>query len=116
MPKLLREAEVVIDALDNSAARQSVTEHCRARQIACLHLGLNNDYGEVHWNKGYRVPQDVALDDACAYPLARNLIELVIAIGSETIVRYVLDGVQENHSITLRDLKINREEKPALSG
>ncbi len=107
--KLLRTADVVIDTFDNSASRQIVTEQCRAKQIACLHLGLNVDYGAVHWNEGYRVPQDVALGDPCAYPLARNLIGLVVAIGSETIVRYVLDGVQENHSVTLRDLKINLE-------
>jgi molybdopterin-synthase adenylyltransferase len=108
-PKLLREADVVIDSFDNSAARQIVTEQCRANQIACLHLGLNADYGEVHWNERYRVPQDVMLRDPCAYPLARNLIGLVVAIGSETIVRYVLDGVQENRSVTLCDLKINLE-------
>ena len=108
-PKLLRTVDIVIDTFDNSAARQIVAEQCRAKQIACLHLGLNTDYGEVHWNEGYRVPQDVVLRDPCAYPLARNLIGLVVAIGSEAIVRYVLSAVQENHSVTLRDLKINRE-------
>lgn len=107
--RLLRDADLVIDTFDNSASRKIVTEHCREKQIACLHLGLNVDYGEVHWNEGYRVPGDTALFDPCAYPLARNLIGLVVAIGSETIVRYVLDGVQENRSVTLRDLKINRE-------
>ena len=108
-PKLLRAADLVIDTFDNSTARQIVTEHCRAKAIACLHLGLNADYGEVHWNEGYRVPGDVALIDPCAYPLARNLIGLVVASGSEAIVRYVLDSVHENYSVTLRDLKINRE-------
>ncbi len=108
-PKLLRTADLVIDTFDNSVARRLVTEHCHAKQIACLHLGLNADYGEIHWNEGYRVPQDVVLRDPCAYPLARNLIGLVAAIGSEVIVRYVLSGVQENYSVTLRDLKINTE-------
>lgn len=108
-PKLLREADIVIDTFDNSAARQIVTEQCHAKQLAGLHLGLNADYGEVHWNEGYRVPQDVVLHDPCAYPLARNLIGLVVAIGSEAIVRQVLSGVQENYSVTLRDLKINSE-------
>ncbi len=107
--KLLRAADVVIDTFDNSASRQMVTEHCRAKPIACLHLGLNTDFGEIHWNVGYRVPQDVSLGNPCAYPLARNLIGLVVAIGSETIVRYVIEGVQENHSVTLRDLRVNCE-------
>lgn len=102
-------ADLVIDTFDNSASRGIVTEHCREKQIACLHLGLSADYGEIHWNDGYRVPGDAALFDPCAYPLARNPIGLVVAIGSETIVRYVFDGVQENRSVTLRDLKINRE-------
>ena len=107
--KLLRGSELVIDTFDNSAARQIVTDYCREQVVACLHLGLNADYGEVRWNEGYRVPQDVPLVDPCAYPLARNLIGLVVAVGSEVIVRYVNEGRRENYSLTLRDLKINPE-------
>ena len=42
------------------------------------------------------------------YPLARNLILLVVAAGSEALLRYILDGQKENYSVTLRDLVISR--------
>src|SRR5262249_18725083 len=57
--KLLRGANLVIDTFDNSASRRLVTEHCLAQNQACLHLGMNADYGEIKWNESYRVPTDV---------------------------------------------------------
>lgn len=107
--KFLRAADLVVDTFDNSISRQIVTEFCRQQGIECLHLGMNADYGEVRWNHGYRVPQDVVEGDVCDYPLARNLILLLVAAGCEAILRYVIENVRENYSVTLRDLKINIE-------
>jgi molybdopterin/thiamine biosynthesis adenylyltransferase len=107
--KFLRGAQLVIDTFDNSASRRIVTEHCNANQLPCLHLGMNEDYGEAHWNEGYRVPSDVVARNVCEYPLARNLILLVVAAGSEAVLRYVLEGRKENYAVTLRDLKINSD-------
>ncbi len=76
-------------------------------QIQRVHVrfeGHSYDVNAAEFNLGPQ-PNDAEVRLA----LARNLIGLVVAIGSETIVRYVLDGVQENRSVTLRDLKINRE-------
>lgn len=70
---------------------------------------MNADYGEVRWNDGYRVPQDVVEGDVCDYPLARNLILLLVAAGCEAILRHVIENIRENYSVTLRDLKINIE-------
>jgi hypothetical protein len=70
---------------------------------------MNADYGEVRWNDVYRVPADVVEGNVCDYPLARNLILLVVAAGCEAVLRYVLDGRQENYAVTLRDLKITPE-------
>jgi molybdopterin/thiamine biosynthesis adenylyltransferase len=108
--KALRDAELVIDTFDNSASRRLVADYCREQGVACLHLGLNADYGEVRWNETYRVPNDVVAQDVCAYPLARNLILLTVAVGSEAILRYVIEGRRENYSVTLKDLSINRDE------
>ena len=108
--KSLRDAELVIDTFDNSASRRLVTDYCREHTIACLHMGLNADYGEVRWNETYRVPNDVVAQDVCAYPLARNLILFTVAAGSEAILRYVLEGRREDYSVTLKDLSINRDE------
>ncbi len=102
---LLQSGGLVIDAFDNSASRRLVQEQCRALQLPCLHIGLYADYGEVIWDEHYRVPQDVA-GDVCDYPLARNLILLVVAVASEIIVRFALTGERKDFSVTLRDFAI----------
>lgn len=108
--KFLRGADLVLDTFDNSQSRRIVTDYCQEQRLPCLHLGMNADYGEVRWNDGYRVPGDVVEGDVCDYPLARNLILLLVAVGSETIVRFVLEGTRQNHSVTLGDLRINPED------
>ncbi len=107
--KFLRDATLVVDTFDNSASRRLVSEYCLQNHIACLHLGMNADFGEVHWNEAYRIPHDVVAMDVCEYPLARNLILLTVAVGSEAILRYALENHQENYSITLKDLSIQTE-------
>ena len=102
---LLQEGGLVIDTFDNSASRRLVQEHSRSLQLPCLHVGLYADYGEVIWDERYRVPQDVA-GDVCDYPLARNLVILVVAVASEVIVRFALARTRENWSVTLRDFAI----------
>ncbi len=57
--KLLRHADLVLDTFDTSASRRLVTDTCATLGRPCLHLGMHTDYGEVHWNEGYRVPGDV---------------------------------------------------------
>ena len=107
--KFLTGADVVIDTMDNAESRRLVSEHCRKAGLDCLHLGMNADYGQVHWNEGYRVPADVAEGDVCDYPLARNLILAVVAVGCEALLGFLLGGSKQNYSITLRDLTINAE-------
>ena len=107
--KLLRGADVVVDCLDNSAGRALLTNYCREHDLACLHLGVNTDYGEAKWNENYLVPADVAGVGACDYPLARNLLLLVVAIGSESLLRWLWAQEKSDWSVTLGDLKINVE-------
>lgn len=107
--KLLRGADIVVDCLDNSAGRALLTDYCRAQKLDCLHLGVNTDYGEAKWNENYLVPGDVAAFGACDYPLARNLLLLVVAIGSESLLRCLWTNEKRDWSVTLGDLKINAE-------
>jgi len=104
-PKLLKDSVVVVETFDNSASRRLVQTHCGASGIACLHVGLFADYGEVVWNERYRVPSD-GEQDVCDYPLARNLVLLTVAVAAETLLRYVGSGVREDWSITLRDFAV----------
>jgi molybdopterin/thiamine biosynthesis adenylyltransferase len=111
--QLLAGADLVVDGFDNHESRRVVTEHCRAAGIPCLHVGLNAGYAEVIWNEAYRVPSDVqeAGANACDYSLARNAIQFAVALASEAVLRFVLDGERQSCSFTLRDLKINREDE-----
>jgi molybdopterin-synthase adenylyltransferase len=102
---LLHDGGLVIDAFDNSASRRLVQEHSRALQLPCLHVGLHADYGEVIWDENYRVPQDVA-GDVCDYPLARNVVLLVVAVASEIVMQSVLTGARQNCSVTMRDFAV----------
>jgi molybdopterin/thiamine biosynthesis adenylyltransferase len=102
---LLQNGGLVLDTFDNSTSRRLVQEHCRALQLPCLHVGLYSDYGEVIWDERYRVPRDVA-GDVCDYPLARNLVLLVVAVASETLVRFALSSIRNDYSVTLRDFVI----------
>lgn len=104
--KLLKECDVVVDGFDNSTSRGLVTTHCKEKNLHCLHVGVNGDFGEVRWNENYIVPSNAG-DDVCDYPLARNLIMMMTAVAGEVLIRFLLDGVKENYSITLGDLKVN---------
>ena len=107
---LLKGSGVVIDTFDSFASRQLVQDRCRAEALACLHVGLFAGYAEVIWDEDYRVPRDVA-GDICEYPLARNLVLLAVAVASESLIRFVLDGAKAAWSVTLRDLAIRPMEK-----
>jgi len=109
---LLQGAGLVLDTFDNSASRRLVQEQCRALGVPCLHVGLYADYGEVIWDEGYRVPQDVA-GDVCDYPLARNLVLLTVAVASEVVLRFALEGTRQSWSATLRDFAVRPLETPA---
>src|SRR5688500_15211647 len=88
---LLKEVDLVIDTFDNSDSRRVVQDQCRRQSTPCLHAGLAADYCEVIWDEHYRVPADVA-GDICDYPLARNLVLLAVAIASETVMTFALQG------------------------
>lgn len=107
--KLVKESEVVVDCFDNSESRRLVKERCEIDRIPCLHTGLADGFGEVIWNEYYRVPSP-SQDDVCDYPLARNLVTLVVGVAAETVIRYLLEDEKTNWSITLRDLSIRRLE------
>jgi molybdopterin/thiamine biosynthesis adenylyltransferase len=102
---LLKGSGVVLEVFDNSRARRLVQDHCRAEALPCLHVGLFADYAEAIWDEDYRVPRDVG-GDVCDYPLARNLVLLAVAVASEALIRFVLEGTKVGWSVTLGDFAI----------
>ncbi len=108
--KLLRGHDLVVDTFDNSKSRKLVFDEANRSKLSCIHAGLSGSYGQVQWNDSYIVPGD-ANDDICDYPLARNLILIVVALTSEAVVRYCLGGERINLSVTLDDLSVNLDGK-----
>jgi molybdopterin/thiamine biosynthesis adenylyltransferase len=107
--QLLKDCGLIVDAFDNSAARQIVQDFARAAGVACVHVGLNEGYCEVIWDEQYRVPRDV-VGDVCDYPLARNLVMFAVTIASEAIVRMLGTGERVSWSGTLTDLAVRTVE------
>jgi molybdopterin/thiamine biosynthesis adenylyltransferase len=108
--KFLKDATVVLDLFDNSASRSLVQSHCRGAGLECLHVGLFADYGEIIWDADYRVPSD-SEQDLCDYPLARNLVQLTVAVAAETLLRFLVTGERINRSLTLRDFAVRELER-----
>ena len=106
---VLKGVDLIIDALDNSAARRIVRDFAEETGIPCLHVGLYEDYCEAVWNEHYRVPPDTT-GDPCAYPLARNLILFAIAIASESILDFLAAGERRSASGTLKDFAVRAME------
>lgn len=108
--KLLRGSSLVVDTFDNHVSRGIVKEVCLDLGIPCLHLGLSQDgYAEARWNESYAVPEDIFEQGFCEYPLARNLILILVGAATEAIFTFVSSGECQDLSVTLRDLKINIE-------
>ena len=96
---------LIVDAFDNTASRRLLQDECRKHNVPCLHVGLFADYGEVIWDERYTVPNDNG-EDICDYPLARNIIMLTVAIASEAIVNFLLEGKRRSFRVTLKDLQV----------
>lgn len=108
--KIVAESDLLIDVFDNSISRQVVQDYARAMSLDCVHAGVNDQYGEIVWNEKYVVPSDAGLD-VCDYPLSRALVLLVVAVAVESVMQFFACGEKNNYSITLGDLKINKEEQ-----
>ncbi len=100
---------LIVDAFDNSASRKLVKETAAQLKVPCLHCGVNEDYGQVTWSDVYKVPKDQE-GDVCDYPLARNIINLTVAVATEEILDFFLykKPRHASWSITLRDFAIRR--------
>ena len=106
--KFLKDSHIIIDAFDNNAGRQAVRDSCSKLGLPLLHCGMIDGYGEVVWDKFYTVPQDQTEGDVCDYPLARNLVTLIVTITAEEVVDFCISDNPRKGcwSVTLKDLKI----------
>ena len=106
LAKLLKSHKLIVDAFDNTTSRTLIKKFASDQNVSCIHAGLFEDYGEVFWNETYTVPQDGGLD-ICDYPLARNIILLLVVTLTEEIIKWCTSETLNCWTITLKDLKIS---------
>lgn len=105
--KLLRGVGCIVDCLDNQTGRALIHDYATKHNIPCLHIGTDTDYAEVTWNERYTIPLDRTDEQgACDIPLARNIIMLAIAVASEVLIDFAVEGVKRSYHLTLKDRRI----------
>ncbi len=102
---LLSDHDLIVDVFDNSASRRAAQDAARALGIPCLHAGMADGYGEVVWDEHYTVHEDHGVD-LCDYPLARNLVMMVVAMTGEAILDFIATETQRGFTVTLGDLRV----------
>lgn len=105
---IIKNADVIIDAFDNSESRQVVKDAVEKAGIACLHIGISADgYGEAVWNGEYRVPSH-STGDPCAVPANRSLSLMVTAMATRALQDFMEKGAKTNRAVTIKDLSVSR--------
>ena len=104
--KFLRGA-LIIDAFDNHESRMLLKTYCAANDLNCFHVGISADgtYSEGIWNETYVVPADVAEEDVCNNPMARNLVMITIGIACERMALFIEKGEKVGFQFTFKDFK-----------
>ena len=105
--RILKGAAFVVDCFDNTRSRQILKDY-EDCSVPVLHGGLYEDYAECVWSSSYKVPQVKEGIDVCDYPLARNIILLLISVMTEEIIEYFSSDSPRatSWSITLKDKAI----------
>lgn len=109
--KFLKGSDVVVDCFDNSVSREVITRYCEFYEKACIHCGMGEGYGQVHWNSGYIIPKDTQAPDVCEYPLSLDLIKMTVLMANTAIKEYFLYDVQSNYECTIKDFKVRKYAK-----
>jgi molybdopterin-synthase adenylyltransferase len=106
-PTLLKDAALVLDAFDNSAARAAVSAAASSLGTPCLHVGFSGDglYGSGIWEPGYTVPGEAG-DDPCDYPLTRPFAQTLAALAARSMVQFLLTQERVDFELTWNDARV----------
>ena len=90
---LLRGADLVIDTLDNAAARLAVRDACSALGVTALHAGLGADgYVDVRGNEDYRIEEPGAGAGPCRDATSRSQVLLGVLMTAEAVRTALTEG------------------------
>lgn len=108
--ELLKEFDLVIDALDNHNARKLVQDFVVKNGIDCLHCGFSSQMTfEICWAENYEVPSDDTSDfDVCTIEEASSFIKLASSLSAITVLEFLKNGKKLNfigNKFTVRQVK-----------
>jgi molybdopterin/thiamine biosynthesis adenylyltransferase len=100
--KLLGDADLVVDCLDNGASRRLIQTFVRNEGIPCLHGGLAADgqLGRIVWDAGFRIddePDEAAA--TCENGEFLPLIALTSAYMARSIQEFLESGRQLSYQV-----------------
>jgi hypothetical protein len=97
-------ADLLVDCLDNVAARLVVLEHARASGVPSVHAGLAADgtFGLVRWGERFTPDaEDVEGQATCEGGEHLPFIGLVAAVLAGVVRDFVRDGVRRDALVTV---------------
>lgn len=92
---LLKDSDLVIDCLDNGAARKLIQNFVRRNKIECLHgaLSANGDFGQVIWDENFIIDVESSVGGAtCENGEHLAFIAIVSAFLAKAIHQFLYDG------------------------
>lgn len=105
--KYFKNADIVLDCFDNVPSRKLVSDYCKENKIDCLHAGVLTEFGEAIWEEKYSINEPTEeMVDACDYPLARNIVIMVVVLASELVIDYFLNNKKRSAIVSLKDLQV----------
>jgi len=85
--------DILVDAFDNTRARNRVTSYGTTGKARVLHAGFSNQYTfAVEWNDNYKVPIDISGMDICELPGAAAFVNSVASLTALVVQQYIEDG------------------------
>lgn len=101
---LLRDADIVVDCLDNTESRQIIQAYVRRHNIPCLHGALSaaeHSMGVVQWDESFTIDDDAGAGAAtCEDGEALPFIALTASMMASVIQQWIKSGVKHSFLIT----------------
>ena len=99
--KLLGDADLVVDCLDNAASRQVIQDFVRARNIPCLHGALDPDgqFGRVVWSSNFLIDKEEPGRATCEDGQHLPFIATTVSYLAWTIQQFANSGKMYNFNI-----------------
>jgi predicted ThiF/HesA family dinucleotide-utilizing enzyme len=101
--ELLGGSDLIIDCLDNGAAREVVQKFVRAASIACLHgaLSANGDFGRAIWDEEFVIDTESATGAAtCENGEHLPFIGLTAAVIAKSAQLFLTKGKKTSYQVS----------------